>query len=91
MVRKVLLAFAGLFAGLILSAQNHKITLQLQDASNGEPVGFATVSVTPAKGQAKYTLSGSDGKAVLEKGSRPMRPWASSRWSRTSRCWMPPR
>ena len=67
MVRKVLLAFAGLFAGLILSAQNYKITLQLQDASNGEPVGFATVSVTPAKGQAKYTLSGSDGKAVLEK------------------------
>ena len=56
MVRKVLLAFAGLFAGLILSAQNHKITLQLQDASNGEPVGFATVSVTPARGQAKYTF-----------------------------------
>ncbi|MBQ9194077.1 MAG: outer membrane beta-barrel protein, partial [Bacteroidales bacterium] len=67
MVRKVLMALTGLFVALSLSAQNHKITLQLQDASNGDPVGFATVSVTPAKGQAKYTLSGSDGKATLEK------------------------
>ena len=67
MVKKLLLALAGLFMALSLSAQNHKITLQLQDASTGEAIGFATVSVTPAKGQAKYTLSGSDGKATIDK------------------------
>ena len=67
MVRKLLTAAAGLLLALSLSAQNHKITLQLQDATTGEAVGFATVSVTPAKGQAKYTLSGSDGKATIEK------------------------
>ena len=65
----MLLALAGLFIALTLSAQNYKITLQLQDAMTGEAVGFATVSVTPVKGQTqtKYTLSGSDGKATLEK------------------------
>ena len=65
----MLLALAGLFIALTLSAQNHKITLQLQDAMTGEAVGFATVSVTPVKGQAqaKYTLSDSEGKVTLEK------------------------
>ena len=67
MVRKMLMAAAGLLIALSLSAQSYKITLQLQDASTGEAVGFATVSVTPEKGQAKYTLTGSDGKATLEK------------------------
>ena len=50
-----------------LFAQNYKITLKLQDASNGEPVGFATVSATPEKGQAKYALTDSDGNGVVEK------------------------
>jgi len=65
----MLLALAGLFIALTLSAQNHKITLQLQDAMTGEAVGFATVSVTPVKGQAqtKYTLSDSEGKVTIEK------------------------
>ena len=67
MVRKLLSVAAGLLFFIGLSAQNHTLTLQLQDAATGEAVGFATVSVTPAKGQAKYTLSGSDGKATLEK------------------------
>ena len=35
MVKKLLLALAGLFTALSLSAQNHKITLQLQDATTG--------------------------------------------------------
>ncbi len=61
------MAVAGLLMAFTLSAQNYKITLELQDASTGEAVGFATVSLTPEKGQAKYTLSGSDGKATLEK------------------------
>lgn len=61
------MAIAGLFTALSLSAQNHKVTLQLQDSSTGEAAGFATVSLVPEKGQAKYTLSDGDGKAVLEK------------------------
>ena len=67
MVRKFVAALAGLFVAFALSAQNYKITLQLQDATNAEPVGFATVSLTPEKGQPKYTLSDGDGHALLEK------------------------
>ena len=67
MVRKVLISLIGLLMAVVLNAQNYKISLQLQDAATGEAVGFATVSVTPAHGQAKYTISGSDGKALLEK------------------------
>ena len=67
MVRRFLLVLVGLFTTLALSAQNHKITLQLQDDVTGEPVGFATVSLTGEKGQPKYTLSDGDGNAVLEK------------------------
>ena len=67
MMRRFLMAFAGLFTALTLSAQSHKVSLQLQDASNGEPVGFATVSISTEKGQPKYTLTDGEGKAVLEK------------------------
>ena len=67
MVRRFAAAIAGLLVAFALSAQNHKITLQLQDAANADPVGFATVSLIPEKGQVKYTLSDSDGKALLEK------------------------
>ena len=62
-----MLAFAGLFAAFALQAQNHKVTLQLQDDTTGDPVGFATVSLTPEKGQPKYTLSDAEGHATLEK------------------------
>ncbi len=67
MVRKFLVVVFGLFTALALHGQNCKISLQLQDAATGDPVSFATVSVTPAKGQAKYTLTDSEGKATLEK------------------------
>ena len=67
MVRRLVAALAGLFVAFALSAQNHKVTLQLQDATTSEPVGFATVSLTPEKGQPKYTLSDGDGHALLEK------------------------
>ena len=67
MMRRFLMALAGLFTALTLSAQSHKVSLQLQDASNGEPVGFATVSISTEKGQPKYTLTDGEGKAVLEK------------------------
>ena len=65
MVRKLLSALLGLFIALSLSAQNYKVSLQLQDASTGESVGFATVSLAPEKGQHKYTLSDSEGKATV--------------------------
>lgn len=61
------MALAGLLVALSLSAQNYKVSLQLQDATTGEAVGFATVSLAPEKGQHKYTLSDADGKALIEK------------------------
>ena len=65
--RRLLLALAAFFSALTLSAQNYKLTVHLQDAGTGEAVGFATVSVAPEKGQHKYALSDSEGKAVIEK------------------------
>ena len=67
MVRRMLAALAALFVAGSLLAQNYKITLKLQDASSGEPVGFATVSATPQKGEVKYALSDHSGAAVVEK------------------------
>ena len=67
MVRRFFLALVALFTALTLSAQNYKVSLQLQDSSTGEAVGFATVSLAPEKGQHKYTLSDGDGKALIEK------------------------
>ncbi len=67
MVRRLLAAIAILLVATALHAQNYKLSLKLQDASNGEPVGFATVSATPEKGQAKYALSDHGGNAVVEK------------------------
>ena len=57
----------SLFASVAMMAQNVNVTVKLQDATSGEPVGFATVSLTPEKGNAKYSLSDHDGKAVIEK------------------------
>ena len=67
MVRRIFLALVALLTALTVSAQNYKVSLQLQDASTGESVGFATVSLAPEKGQHKYTLSDDNGKAVIEK------------------------
>ena len=67
MVRRFFLALVALFTALTLSAQNYKVSLQLQDSVTGEAVGFATVSLAPEKGQHKYTLSDDSGKAVIEK------------------------
>jgi hypothetical protein len=67
MIRKIFLAVFGLFAALALSAQNHKVVMKLVDSITGEPVGFATVSLTPERGSAKYSLSDADGNVNLEK------------------------
>lgn len=39
MVRRLLAALAALFVAGTLFAQNYKISLKLEDATNGEPVG----------------------------------------------------
>ena len=67
MVRRMLAALAALFVAGTLFAQNYKISLKLEDATNGEPVGFATVSATPEKGDPKYALSDHNGVATVEK------------------------
>ena len=63
----MLAALAALFVAGTLFAQNYKISLKLEDATNGEPVGFATVSATPEKGDPKYALTNHDGSATVEK------------------------
>ena len=65
--RRILLVLVSLFAAVAMSAQNYNVTVKLEDASNGEPVGFATVSLTPEKGSAKYALTDHDGKGTIEK------------------------
>ena len=52
---------------MALMAQNYNVTVKLEDATNGEPVGFATVSLTPEKGTAKYALTDHNGKGTVEK------------------------
>lgn len=51
------------------SAQQRTVTVTLQDSTNGEPVGYATVSLAKpgATTALKYALSDDKGKAVLEK------------------------
>ena len=65
--RRFLLVLVSLFAAIAMSAQNYNVTVKLEDASSGEPVGFATVSLTPEKGNAKYALTDHDGKGTIEK------------------------
>ena len=67
MIKNFLTAFAALFITLALSAQNYKVSVQLQDAVTGEPIGFATVSLAPEKGKHVYSLSDADGNAKFEK------------------------
>ena len=66
MIKKFILVTLALFTALAVNAQ-YKVTVQLKDAASGEPVGFATVSVVPEKGPAKYALSSHEGVAQIEK------------------------
>ena len=63
----ILLVAIGLLFSTALGAQ-HKVTATLLDSQNGEPVSFATVSLTRegAKNVYKYVLSGDDGKFVFD-------------------------
>ncbi len=67
LMKRILISLVSIFASIVLSAQNYNVTVKLEDATSGEPVGFATVSLTPERGSAKYSLSDHDGKAVVEK------------------------
>ena len=68
MIKRILLLTVIFLTALSAAAQNHKVSVLLQDAVSGEPVGFATVSLHPERGSAvKYALSDHEGKAVIEK------------------------
>ena len=70
MFRKSFFVLLLLLVGYVASAQGtFKVTLKLVDENSGEPVGFATVSLT-AKGEnnaAKYVLTDSEGEAEIVK------------------------
>ena len=63
---KILCLAGALLLGTGVFAQN-RLSAVLMDDSNGEPVGFATVSLTREGAQkpAKYVLSDSDGKVEI--------------------------
>lgn len=66
-MRKIFAAVIGLFAIIPAFAQV-KVSATLLDASNGDPVGFATVSLIKS-GQTKptkYVLSNDEGKVSLD-------------------------
>ncbi len=68
-LKKSFSIFVLLFAAVAAAAQNFPVKAQLQDADSGEPVGFATVSLTPegASKASKYTLSDGEGHVTIEK------------------------
>ena len=68
-MRKFVFCIVSIFLSISVIAQTRKVTISLEDASNGEAVSFATVSLTPkgASKASKYTLSDASGNASLEK------------------------
>ena len=69
MIRNLILSAALLLLSSIAFAQRgHTVTARLLDSSSGEPVAYATVSLT-AKGAtkpAKYVLSDDSGKVLID-------------------------
>ena len=71
MKRSLIFVLTALFSMMLAasaSAQStHSVSVTLIDASNNEPVSYATVSVTPkgSSDPAKYTLTGEKGTATL--------------------------
>ncbi|MCQ2175171.1 MAG: outer membrane beta-barrel protein [Bacteroidales bacterium] len=65
-----LLLVVSLLLSASMSAQsNHKVKVTLKDATTGDPVSFATVSISKKESSAspKYILSDENGVATLEK------------------------
>ena len=68
LMKKIFAAFGLFLIGAVSYAQS-SVSLKLADEQTGEPVGFATVSLT-AKGESKpvkYVLTSSEGDAVITK------------------------
>ena len=65
---RIITAVAVLLAGARAYAQNSSITATLIDKSNGDPVGYATVSITRkgATKPLKYTLSSAEGEVKID-------------------------
>lgn len=57
-----------LFVGTAASAQSVNVTAKLTDSASGEPLGFATVSLTPKNSTKvyKYVLSNDHGEVRIE-------------------------
>ena len=66
LLARIVCLAGALLLGTGVYAQN-RLTAVLSDESNGEPVGFATVSLTKEGAQkpAKYVLSEADGKVEI--------------------------
>ena len=71
-MKKVLSIILTASISLLLAASSfaqstHSVSVTLIDASNDEPVSYATVSLTPkgSSDPAKYTLTGEKGSATL--------------------------
>lgn len=73
-MKKLLTILAGLLSAFTMAfAQSgNTLTMTLTDATTGEPVGFATVSLTKpnATKPYKYALSDGEGKVSIDKISR---------------------
>ena len=68
MVRRIVTATFAVLLALSMSAQNYKVSVKLQDASNGAPIEFATISVTSDKGGTpKYSLTDTEGSGTIDK------------------------
>jgi len=65
-MRRLLSVLLAIIIPAGLFAQSYNITVKLQEDGTGEPVGFATVSVSRGSEHLKYALSDKDGKAVIE-------------------------
>lgn len=65
------LAVLLFWASSAAAQSRFNVTLSLADSASGDPVGFATVSISKPSGSKEtvvaYALSGSEGKAVLER------------------------
>ena len=66
-MKRVIASLVALLFGLALYAQGLSVSVKLKDSTSGDPVGFATVSLSPEKGSAKYALTDHEGKATVEK------------------------
>ena len=69
-ISALIAGFFSLAFALPAAAQRHNVSLVLEDASSGETIPFATVSIAPKGNSAAkptYMLTDADGTAIFEK------------------------